>query len=131
MRVNIPQIDQSTVTDDHGEFTFAAVPPGVYRLDAAGAGYLPQEIVGIRVLAGRVTIMDTQEMPLADEVTHLAPYVVTGESDRERLFDGSGAYLGPRVAAGNLDLPRTANDALPLRRLRPPADRAQRGGEFE
>ncbi|HUL54375.1 MAG TPA: TonB-dependent receptor plug domain-containing protein, partial [Opitutaceae bacterium] len=33
--------------------------------------------------------------------------------DRRRLFDGSGAYLGPRVAAGNLDLPRTADDALP------------------
>jgi outer membrane receptor protein involved in Fe transport len=114
VRVTIPQTDQSTVTDDRGEFTFAAVPSGVYRLDAGGAGYLPQKIVGIRVLAGRVTIMDTREMPVADEVTHLAPYIVTGESDRGPLFDGSGAYLGPRVAAGNLDLPRTANDALPF-----------------
>jgi outer membrane receptor protein involved in Fe transport len=106
--------NQSTETDAEGEFGFTAVSPGIYRLDAGGAGYLPQEIVGIRVLAGRVTIVDTRVMPVADEVTHLAPYVVTGESDRGRLFDGSGAYLGPRVAAGNLDLPRTANDALPF-----------------
>ena len=113
VRVNISQIDQSTATDDRGEFVFAAVPSGVYRLDAGGAGYLPQEIVGIRVLAGRVTIVDTRAMPAADEVTHLAPYFVTGDSDRGRLFDGSGVYLGPRVAAGNLDLPRTADDALP------------------
>jgi len=114
VRVTIPQADQATATDDRGEYTFAAVPSGVYRLDASGAGYQPQEIVDIRVLAGRVTIVDAHTLPLADEVTHLAPYVVTGESDRSRLYDGSGAYLGPRVAAGNLDLPRTANDALPF-----------------
>jgi len=114
VRVAIPQTEQSTATDDRGEYRFAAVPSGVYRLEATGPGYRAQEIVGIRVLAGRVTIVDTRALPLADEVTHLAPYVVTGESDRGRLFDGSGAYLGPRTAAGNLDLPRTANDALPF-----------------
>ncbi len=114
VRVTLFDENRSTETDAQGEFGFASVPPGIHRLDAGGGGYLPQEIVGIRVLAGRVTIVDTRQMPAADEVTHLAPYVVTGESDRGRLFDGSGAYLGPRVAAGNLDLPRTANDALPF-----------------
>ncbi len=104
---------QTTETDARGEFDFPVVPPGIYRLNAAGAGYHPLPIVGIRVLAGRVSIVDTQEMLATDDVTRLAPYVVTGESDRGRLFDGSGAYLGPRVAAGNLDLPRTADDALP------------------
>ncbi len=113
VRVTIAGERQATETDAHGGFEFTAVPPGIYRLNAAGAGYHPLPIVGIRVLAGRVSIVDTQEILAADEVTHLAPYVVTGESSRGRLFDGSEAYLGPRVAAGNLDLPRTADDALP------------------
>ena len=114
VKVILPQAEQATATDDRGEYTFAAVPSGMYRLEAAGEGYQSKEIVDIRVLAGRVTLVDTFTLPLAGDVTQLAPYVVTGESDRGRLFDGSGAYLGPRVAAGNLDLPRTANDALPF-----------------
>jgi len=113
VRVTVSEAQQSTETDSRGEFAFTALPPGIYQLVAAGAGYEPLPIVGIRVLAGRVSLVDTQQMRTADEVTRLAPYVVTGESDRRRLFDGSGAYLGPRVAAGNLDLPRTADDALP------------------
>ena len=113
VRVTIEGGRQSTETDARGEFEFPAVPPGIYRLNAAGAGYHPLPIVGIRVLAGRVAVVDTQEMLATEDVTRLAPYVVTGESDRGRLFDGSDAYLGPRVAAGNLDLPRTADDALP------------------
>ncbi|HUL54026.1 MAG TPA: carboxypeptidase regulatory-like domain-containing protein, partial [Opitutaceae bacterium] len=113
VRVTVSETPQSTVTDERGEFEFPAVPPGIYQLVAAGPGYQPLPIAGIRVLAGRVALVDTQQMRAADEVTRLAPYVVTGESDRRRLFDGSGAYLGPRVAAGNLDLPRTADDALP------------------
>jgi len=113
VRVTLLDTGRAAVTDEHGEFTFDAVAPGVHRLVAAGAGYLPRPIAGVRVLAGRVTALDTEEMLATDEVTQLEPYVVTSESGRNRLFDGSEAYLGPRVAAGNLDLPRTADDALP------------------
>ncbi|MDD2764825.1 MAG: TonB-dependent receptor plug domain-containing protein, partial [Opitutaceae bacterium] len=112
VRITVLEAGQSAVTDERGEFTFDAVAPGIHRLVAAGAGYLPRAIDGVRVLAGRMSVLDTEEMLAADEVTRLEPYIVTSESGR-RLFDGSEAYLGPRVAAGNLDLPRTADDALP------------------
>jgi outer membrane receptor protein involved in Fe transport len=49
-----------------------------------------------------------------DSVTPLAPFVVTGESEQPRRFDGSEPFVGPKMAAGNLDLPRTEDDTLPF-----------------
>jgi outer membrane receptor protein involved in Fe transport len=114
VRVTLLDENRSTEVDARGEFAFTSVPPGTYRLVATGPGYQPLSIAGVRVLAGRVSALDTHEMLTANEVTQLEPYVVRGKSDRGRLFDGSEAFLGPRVATGNLDLPRTANDALPF-----------------
>ena len=111
--VSVAGADRRALTDEHGHFTISRVPPGVYQLNVAGAGFRPTSIPGVRVLAGQETIVDTEQLPAPGEVTRMAPFVVTGESNRDRLFDGSTVYLGPRVAAGNLDLPRTANDALP------------------
>ncbi len=113
LRVIIPKTGQSAVTDGRGEFHFATVPPGVYRLEVSGTGFQSLPVGGIRVLAGRETIVDTQAVAPGDSVTHLAPYVVVGEANHRTLFDGSDVYLGPRVATGDLDLPRTADDPLP------------------
>lgn len=46
------------------------------------------------------------------EITELEPYLVKDKNDRLLIGDGVGA--APRRAAGNLDLPRTENNALPF-----------------
>jgi outer membrane receptor protein involved in Fe transport len=48
------------------------------------------------------------------ELERLEPYIVQGRSVRMRPLDDSAALLGPRRATGNLDLPRSENDALPF-----------------
>jgi len=111
--VTLVNLGLSTSTDERGQFSFSAVPPDVYRLEASGSGYQPLVIPGIRVLAGRETIADTRALAAEADTVRMAPFLVSSELERERLPDGRGPYLGPRVATGNLDLPRTADDALP------------------
>ena len=50
--------------------------------------------------------------PSGTEVTELEPYLVKDRDDR--LLIGEGVGAAPRRAAGNLDLPRTEDNALPF-----------------
>jgi iron complex outermembrane receptor protein len=113
VRVTLPEARQSTITDERGEFHFAAVPSGTHRLIAVGAGLQPLQMAGLQVVANRVLTVETQKMPTTDELIRLAPYVVEGGPAPRRHFDRGRVFLGPRMATGNLDLPRTEDDPLP------------------
>ena len=103
---------RSTVTTSGGEFDFPAVAPGAYHLQATGAGYRPLQITNAEVQSGRTLNLETCTMQAAEDLLRLEPYVVRGKAsgwgaDRDSLPP-------PPAAAGNLDLHRTANDALPF-----------------
>lgn len=112
VRVTIPAAELVTTTDANGRFAFAAVPPGAYELAITAAGFRPLQIVDVRATADLTLNLETQTLQPADPVVHLAPQVVQGRYFRHWKDLGPDAYR-PQQAGGNLDLPRTADDALP------------------
>ena len=101
-----------TATDEKGAFTFPSVPPGDYRLLAGGKGFRPVEQERVRIEAGRTRELEPLTVLVSGEVTELEPYLVKDSADQ--LLIGEGVGTAPRRAAGNLDLPRTEDNALPF-----------------
>lgn len=101
-----------TTTDATGAFTFSAVPPGTHRIFAGGPGYQLLEHHGLAVVAGETLALEFLQLRAAADITVLDPYVVTERNDRLPIGEGAGA--APRRAGGNLDLPRTVDNALPF-----------------
>jgi outer membrane receptor protein involved in Fe transport len=112
--VVIPALRRQAVTDRQGQYEFAGVPVGTYRLAATGPHFHSLQLDGVQVDPDRMRIVETQTLQPLDEVTHLEPFMVVGESVPLRLVDRSPAELAPRSATGNLDLLRTVDDALPF-----------------
>lgn len=105
----------ATVTADaQGEFQFASVAPGRHVLRAEFPGWKPLQIENVEVEAGRLSQLADLRFQPALELERLEPYIVQGRSARLRPIDDSAALLGPRRATGNLDLPRSTDDALPF-----------------
>lgn len=113
IKLSIPETRLTTITNERGEFVLSAVPPGTYQLVAAGEGFQPLHITRVRVMADRVVNLEPQTMHPATPLTRLEPFVVEGRTARRRLFDRGSATPSPHTATGNLDLPRTQDDALP------------------
>ena len=111
--VRLPGLGRSLTTNEAGEFEFTLVPPGTYRLFATAANYRSVEISGVQVDAGHVVNLEPQTLPLADDPTQLAPYIVQAKSGRDETFDHSRTPTLPQTATGNLDLSRTENDVEP------------------
>ncbi len=101
-----------TLTDPSGNFAFPVVTPGDHRIFAGGPGYQLLERGGLVVAAGQTLALEPLHLRAATDITVLDPYVVTERNDRLPIGEGVGA--APRRAAGNLDLPRTADNALPF-----------------
>lgn len=99
--------------DESGAFEFPAVPPGTYELVATGPGCRQLQLSGVRVEADHVRVLEPRTLQSADTLTQLETYIVEGESVRRAPLNR--AELAPRMAIGNLDLPRTENDALPYK----------------
>jgi outer membrane receptor protein involved in Fe transport len=112
VRVGIAGTQHVTATDDNGEFTLSRVPPGTHRLVVAASGYRPLEIVDVRVEANRVVNVETNTLQAAEDVVLLSPQIVEGKFYR-RWKARSIEDFHPQEAAGNLDLPRSEDDALP------------------
>ncbi len=112
VHVSLPFLRQSTQTDRTGEFHFYSVPVGTYQITASASGFQPLLVNGVTVKANRELNLETQTMPVAGSVTLLEPYVVIGRAAKHGFFDHSRTDL-PRTASGNIDLPRTQDDALP------------------
>ena len=113
IRVTLPATRQTATTNASGEFEFGAVPPGIYRLIVSSAGYQPLQIADLRVEPNRVLQLETKTLHRADEPTQLKPVVVEGRADQSNRFGRGRASFAPQTATGNLDLPRTQDDALP------------------
>lgn len=105
--------DLTARTDEDGHYHFPAVPAGNYRLLATLFPHRPLTVTGVQVVAGQLRTLEPQTLPPVDEVTKLEPYVVQGRSENLRPFERSELLHTPRTAAGNLDLPRSENGALP------------------
>jgi iron complex outermembrane receptor protein len=103
----------SVRSNAQGEYLLAGVPPGRHELIVTGEGYQPVQLEGVEVEAGRRAWLPAQRLQPAGSLELLEPYIVKGRSIRMRPLDDSAALLGPRYATGNLDLPRSVNDALP------------------
>jgi iron complex outermembrane receptor protein len=111
--VAIPGTSLSTRSNAKGEFTLAGVPPGRHEVVVTGEGFQPIRLEGVEIEAGQLAWLPVQRLRRTGNLELLEPFIVQGRSVRMRPLDDSAALLGPRRATGNLDLPRSINDALP------------------
>jgi iron complex outermembrane receptor protein len=102
---------RTATTDQAGNFEFTTVPAGNWQLLVSAPGYRPLKLVGLRVQAHRTLTLAPQRLSTASDLMVLEPFVVNAEASSLRT--AREAALVARRAAGNIDLPRTANDALP------------------
>jgi len=109
--VRLAGSDLVSTTDTEGEFSFSSVPVGTWRLLVTADGFRPLQLTDVQVEAHRTVTIAPQWLQPSSEVTVLEPYVVRAESSALRT--ARDAALVARRAAGNLDLPRTEDDALP------------------
>jgi outer membrane receptor protein involved in Fe transport len=114
VQVAIRSARRVTLTNDNGEFAFGSLPPGTYRLTAIGQGYQPLQIDGVRVKNGRVLNLAAETLQPANSLVRLDPVVVQGRSSDTSAMDRNRTSEAPPLAAGDLDLVRTQNDALPF-----------------
>ena len=112
LKVFIAGTNQSAKTDENGEFDFASVLPGKYQLMVNGANFRPLTLTDVKVGANRLTSLKAQTMQVASEVIQLEPFVVKASANRVWPGGHDHGVLPLRVAAGNLDLPRSIDDAL-------------------
>ena len=112
LRVSLADTRQAAITTAKGEFDFSAVPPGHHRLIILADGFRPLEIVDVRVNANRAVNVETHTLEPADDLVRLAPQVVEGKFYRHWKVRDTPDFQ-PQRAAGNLDLPRSEDDALP------------------
>jgi len=113
LRVTLLESRQSTRLDAQGNFQIERVPPGTYRVTLTGNRYQRLQVDQVKVEAGVVTELENTAVQKVDDLTRLDPYVVQGQAEPPRPFARSRDALPPRDAVGNLDIPRTENDALP------------------
>jgi len=119
VRVALPLTRHNGFTDHAGEFEFPAVKIGTYQFVAAGDGFEPLQLGGLRVAADQTLTLAPQTLRPADSPSQLAAFVVEDKAGRNNPLDHSDATFAPRTATSNLDLARTESDALPQRRREP------------
>jgi iron complex outermembrane receptor protein len=113
IRLNLVGTTLATATDRHGDFVFPKVPVGTYTVVASGSRYQPLQITRVTVETDQTLVLDPQSLRAASDLMQLEAVVVEGRSARLRPFDRGQRSDAPRIAAGNLDLPRTVDDVLP------------------
>lgn len=111
--IAMPGTTLAARSNEQGDFTLPGIGPGRHELVVTGEGYQPVRIEGVEIEAGQLAWLPRQRLKRVGKLELLEPFIVQGRSVRMRPLDDSAALLGPRRATGNLDLPRTINDALP------------------
>jgi iron complex outermembrane recepter protein len=113
VRVVVSDTRRAVITDAMGEFAIDALRPGTYRLFATSRNFQVLAIPPAQVEADRVVTLGVFTLQGVEDPARLDPFFVEGETSRARLFQRSDTPFAPRTATGNLDRPRTENDALP------------------
>ena len=103
----------SEITDRGGGFHFTGVVPGTYSLLAQGEGFRPIQWANLIVRPGATLQLAVETMQSASDLTLLEPLVIS-ERAMPRSFTERTRVM-PLTATGNLDLPRSEDDALPFR----------------
>jgi iron complex outermembrane recepter protein len=111
-RVLIPALRLSAPVHPDGSFRFPKLPVGAYSLTVAASGFQPEEIADARVAAGRELTLDAVTLRVVQDPAQLAPYVVRAKSARVGPLLDVETVATPRSAIGDLDQPRSENDAL-------------------
>jgi iron complex outermembrane receptor protein len=112
VRVTIAAAGLSTLSDDDGNFSFPSVPAGTYHLAAASQGYQPIQVNGVTVVQGRLLTLDAYTVLAVRNPSQLEPFVVEAKSARAGPLIEFDAEPMPRTSIGDIDQPRTENDAL-------------------
>lgn len=113
VRATIPDTRQSARPDANGDFQIDGVPPGIHRVTLTGEGLQRLQINDVSVTSKGIATLGIRRMESTGDLTRLDPYVVRGKAEPPRPFGRNRDALPPRNSVGNLDLPRTENDALP------------------
>jgi outer membrane receptor protein involved in Fe transport len=113
LHVNVVGTRLVATTDGGGAFALPAVPPGVQQLAVNGSGYQTLLIEAVQVEAGRTLTLAPQTVRAAGDPHRLEPFVVEDRAAGAQGLTRDPSYPPPRTALGNIDLPRTADDALP------------------
>lgn len=79
-----PASTREALSDDDGQFTFAGVPPGPFRLTLTADGFAAQESSGT-VQSGESAVLPPFTLALATEVTQVHVGVTTIEIAQEQL----------------------------------------------
>lgn len=112
LRIAIDGTRLAAVTDRLGGFYIDRVPEGTYQVVAMGPGYTPLIVDGVRVTADEVLTLETLAINVPEDPARMAPYVVQARSAIPGPLGDGSAPPAPRSAAGNIDMARTADDAL-------------------
>ena len=112
IHVMIESARLGTISDADGWYSFPSVTEGTYRLVAAAGGFQPLEVNEAHVVASRAVTLDTYTMMPLKDPAELEPFVVEARSARAGPLVEYDAGPAPRTAIGDLDQPRSENDAL-------------------
>src|SRR6516164_79915 len=92
-------IGRSTVTNERGEYVFAAVEPGTYKLKVVLQGYKTIEQAGIRIGTQQFLTMDqTMDVGRIEEnvtVTGAAPLIETSNASQGTVLDSTAMETLP------------------------------------
>src|SRR5829696_5957739 len=92
-------VKRSTVTNERGEYNFANVDPGNYKVTGALQGYKAVERAGIRIGTQQFLTLDlTMEVGAIEEnvtVTGQAPLIETGNASQGTVLDSAALQTLP------------------------------------
>lgn len=117
-KVQIAGTEIFALTDKRGRFTLEEVPAGAQVLEITAGGMQRTKVTDVTVRSGHRHTLSTIEVPaLVAGVEQMEPYIVSAKKNDGVIEMDPFAVEGRRmevVAGGNLDLPRSENDALPF-----------------
>jgi outer membrane receptor protein involved in Fe transport len=112
IRVIIPDARLSAYTDTSGGFYLGAVPAGRHQLVATGGDFQALVIDDLDIAPDQVLTLETFSLAAPSDGAKMAPFVVEAKTAIPGPLGDGGAPPAPRTAAGDVDMPRTSDDAL-------------------
>ncbi len=117
-RIVVAGTGSATTSDTRGRFTLSNVPAGVQTLIISAEGMRRTRVTDVTVRpGGRLSLNPIALASQPAGITQMEDFVVSSSKADGVLqldrYEVTGERL-PQIAGGNLDLPRSENDALPF-----------------